>query len=83
MRMFADDTKIYSVIRNFDDYLRLQKDLDQLLQWSRIWLLQFNVAKYKIMRIGNSDPVIYLMEDSVSNLTTNVEAVDQEKDLGV
>ena len=81
--MFADDTKIYSVIRNFDDYLRLQKDLDQLLQWSRIWLLQFNVAKYKIMRIGNSDPVIYLMEDSVSNLTTNVEAVDQEKDLGV
>ena len=83
MRMFADDTKIYSVIRNFDDYLRLQKDLDQLLQWSRIWLLQYNVAKYKIMRIGNSVPVIYSMEESVSNLTTNLEAVDQEKDLGV
>ena len=32
MRMFADDTKIYSVIRNFDNCLRLQKDLDQLSQ---------------------------------------------------
>ena len=83
MRMFADDTKIYSVIRNFDDCLRLQKDLDQLSQWSRIWLLQFNAAKCKIIRIGNSVPVTYSMEDSVSNISTDLEAVDQEKDLGV
>ena len=81
--MFADNTKIYSVIRNFDDCLRLQKDLDQLSQWSRIWLLQFNAAKCKIMRIGNSVPVTYSMEDSVNNIYTNLEAVDQEKDLGV
>ena len=72
MRMFADDTKIYSysVIRNFDDRLRLHKDLDRLLQWSRIWLLRFNAAKCKIMRIGNSVPVTYLMEDSVSNISS-------------
>jgi len=31
-RLFADDTKIYSVIRNFDDSLRLQLDLNQLMQ---------------------------------------------------
>ena len=73
MRMFADDTKIYSVIRNFDDCLRLQKDLDQLSQWSRIWLLQFNVAKCKIMRIGNSVSVTYSKGDSVSNISTNLE----------
>ena len=28
VRMFADDTKIYSVIQSFDDHLRLQSDVD-------------------------------------------------------
>ena len=37
----------------------------------------------KIMRIGNSVPVTYSMEDSVSNISANLESVDQEKDLGV
>ena len=31
-RMFAGDTKIYSVIKNFDDCLRLQQNLNQLSQ---------------------------------------------------
>ena len=32
VKMFADDTKIYSVIQSFDDHLRLQSDVDRLLQ---------------------------------------------------
>ena len=35
------------------------------------------------MRIGNFVPVTYLLEDIVSNISTNLEAADQEKDLGV
>ena len=35
------------------------------------------------MRIGKSVPVTYSMEDNVSNISTNLEAADQEKDLGV
>ena len=35
------------------------------------------------MRVGNSVPVTYSMEDSVNNISTNLEAVNQEKDLGV
>ena len=42
VRMFADNTKIYSVIRNFDDCLRLYYELSQ---WSTVWLLRFNAAK--------------------------------------
>ena len=38
VRMFADDTKVYSVIKSFHDNLMLQKDLDNLMQWSRTWL---------------------------------------------
>ena len=37
---------------------------------------------FKIMRIRNSVPVTYSMEDSVSNISTYLEAVIQEKDLG-
>ena len=81
--MFADDTKIYSVIKNFDNSLRLQYDLDQLSQWSRIWLLRFNAAKCKIMRIGSSVPVTCTMEDSLTGLPTSLETVDEEKDLGI
>ena len=38
VRMFTDDTKIYSVIKSFHDNFMLQKDLDNLMQWSRTWL---------------------------------------------
>jgi len=34
--MFADNTKIYSGIHSFDDHLRLQNDIDRLLQWSHV-----------------------------------------------
>ena len=30
-------------------------------KWSHIWLLRFNIAKFKLMRIGNSAPFSYSM----------------------
>ena len=42
--MFADDTKIFRVIRNIEV---LQKDLDLLQIWSAQWQLKFNVSKCK------------------------------------
>ena len=56
LKMFADDTKIYSVIKSFHDSLKLQHDINKLMQWSSVWLLRFNAAKCKVMRIGNSLP---------------------------
>ena len=83
VRMFADDTKIYSVIRSFDDHLRLQSDVNQLLEWSHLWLLRFNIAKCKFMRIGNSAAFPYSMFDSTSNLSLEISEVQEEKDLGI
>ena len=83
VRMFADDTKIYSVIQSFDDHLRLQSDVDRLLQWSHTWLLRFNIAKCKLMRIGNSAPFTYSMLDSSTNLPFEITEVQEEKDLGI
>ena len=56
-KMFADDTKMYSVIKSFDDSLKLQDDIGRLIQWPSIWLLK--PAKYKVMQFGNLLPVSY------------------------
>ena len=37
-KMFADDTNMYSVIKSFDDSLKLQDDIDRLMQWSSIYM---------------------------------------------
>jgi len=43
--MFADDMKIYSVIESFDDSLKLQHDIDKLMQWLSIDLDIVNEEK--------------------------------------
>jgi len=35
--MFADDTKIFRVIRNRDDYIALENDLELLQNSNGIW----------------------------------------------
>ena len=52
--MFADDIKLYRIIQSPDDCLQLQHDIDVLVQWSKRWLLSFNVSLCKILHIGNS-----------------------------
>nr|VZI16525.1 unnamed protein product [Spirometra erinaceieuropaei] len=52
--MFADDMKIWSVIRGPADEDRLQMNLNRLEEWSNRWLLRFNVAKCSILRLGHT-----------------------------
>nr|VZH99819.1 unnamed protein product [Spirometra erinaceieuropaei] len=52
--MFADDMKIWSVIRGPADEDRLQMNMNRLEEWSNRWLLRFNVAKCSILRLGNT-----------------------------
>jgi len=50
--MFANDTKIFRVIKNRDDYIALQNDLELLQRWSQQWHLKFNVSKCKHLNFG-------------------------------
>ena len=82
--IFADDTKIYSVIKSLCDVVNLREDLDRMQDWSRLWLLNLNSEKCKVMHIGRSLCSGYRM----ANLVTPGEYVDlteviSEKDLGV
>ena len=45
VKLFADDTKLYRVIKNEEDKLQLQEDLNNLQKWSETWQLPFNVEK--------------------------------------
>jgi len=54
---FADDTKIYSCLRDSKDCDLLQDDLDLLCAWSSRWQMQFNVGKCKVIHIGKKNPI--------------------------
>lgn len=52
LNLFADDAIVYRTVMGAGDCRILQKDLDTLAEWSRAWLLKFNVAKCANMRIS-------------------------------
>ena len=77
-KIFADDTKIYAKVGNMADVERIQKDIDELVGWSRTWLLNFNAGKCKVMHVGvRNGRAHYFMEG------TEIQGVSEEKDLGV
>jgi len=82
-KLFADDTKLYKVISNCNDQSKLQSDLYSLCQWSKDWLLRFNVKKCKVLQVGsvkfNFDYQMFDKSDVYSSLSID----DSERDLGI
>ena len=78
--MFADDTKVFSRVSNRDEAQALQRDLNELEQWSNTWLLKFHPDKCKVLSIGR-------FEDGAGYYYTLfgqlLEHIDEEKDVGV
>ena len=77
-KIFADDTKIYAKVGNMADVERILKDIDELVGWSRTWLLNFNAGKCKVMHAGARNGKVYYFMGG-----TEIQAVSEEKDLGV
>ena len=50
--LFADDCKIWRVIESMGDRETLQRDLQKMKEWSKIWLLQFHPDKLKHLQIS-------------------------------
>jgi hypothetical protein len=53
LRLFADDSLLYRVIKSFNDTLILQKDLDQLQKWEKANKMEFHPNKCQILCITN------------------------------
>ena len=45
MYMFADDSKCMHIIRNFNDTINLQDDLNSVYHWLQTWNLKFSLSK--------------------------------------
>ena len=67
IKLFADDTKIYSAIKDISDTLHLQNNLYMINEWSHKWLLKFNPDKCKLLQLGNFNP-IYVVQMNVPDL---------------
>ena len=81
VKLFADDTKLYNQItREYSEGGdRIQADLQTLEGWSNTaWLLRFNASKCKCMHMGYDNP-----SRSYTLNGETIQAVDEEKDLGV
>ena len=52
-RLFADDCILYRNIRSQEDADILEKDLNQLQQWEKDWLMEFHPDKCQLLRVTN------------------------------
>ena len=59
VRLFADDTMAYLVIRSHEDADLLQEDLVTLAAWEDQWRMKFHPGKYNNMTVTSKrDPII-------------------------
>lgn len=82
LKLFADDTKIYNVIKSHEDEEKLQGDIFNACDWASKWQMIFNIKKCKTMHIGNNEASEYFMKDNDKKVH-KITQVEQEKDLGV
>ena len=48
-KLFADDTKLISKIKNAHDLSTIQHDINKLVDWSHVWSMSFNEDKCKAL----------------------------------
>jgi hypothetical protein len=81
--MFADDTKVYEIVKHLANNIKLQGNITSLDLWCILWLMEFNSEKCHLLQIGR-DPIPrnYTML-SKEGLVTPIQSVNVERDLGV
>lgn len=79
--MFADDVKIWRVIRCAADEDNFQENLCRLNDWSHRWLLSFNSNKCTLLRLGNRNAVPYARPYHLNGIP--LQETEIQKDLGI
>ena len=63
---FADDTKLYIEVTKEEGGEQLQEDLDKCTEWVKQWMMEFNVAKCKVLHAGRTNRMKeYTMEGNI------------------
>ena len=80
VRLFADDTMLYSPIHNHSDSEALQEDLSKLEKWEEKWQMGFNVVKCHQLTVSTKNNII---NTSYNLHGQTLEKVKDAKYLGV
>ena len=80
IRIFADDCACYREIKDIEDTLKLQKDIDRLGIWARNWGMRFQPVKCNMMQLTKKHNTIQASYTLEGTFLENVESI---KYLGV
>ena len=80
---FADDTKVGRVVANENDREELQREIDNLMDWTKKWQMEFNASKCKVIHFGKKNPGYSYTMGGYAPAGVVLEAVEEEKDVGV
>jgi hypothetical protein len=75
---FADDTKLCHRALTVGDQLRLQNDLNKLVEWADKWQMNFNVDKCTVVHLG-----CHNREYNYTMGGNQLAEVEQQRDLGI
>ena len=85
VRIFADDTKLFT--QSYEQRAReiLQTDFDKLHQWSMAWLLKFYPEKCCTLKLCHptSNQTCHMLDENPINNRHALATVEVEKNLGV
>ena len=82
-KLFADDCKIIGILREPNDSVVLQNDIDKLQEWAKVSQMSFNYSKCKSMHFGRNNPEnVYTMKLE-DNEIHQIEKTELERDLGI
>ena len=56
--LFCDDTILAKEISTHNDAIELQNDLDNVLQWTKLWGMQFNTVTCVQMTVTNKKKIL-------------------------
>ena len=80
IRLFADDCVCYREIKDEEDKIKLQRDIDRLGSWARKWGMRFQPVKCNMMQLTGKRIKIHA---SYTLEGTDLENVESIKYLGV
>ena len=88
-KLYADDTKILAEVGMrgeqslTDQENTLQEDLNRVVDWTRVWLMQLNLEKCKVMHLGRGNPEKEYTMHREGSIPHTLIKTTAERDLGV
>ena len=78
IKIYADDCKLYRLCRDTDDFIKLQRDLEEVQIWSNNWQMKLSVPKCQVLSLGVNPQKFSYKVNGIE-----LERVSTIRDLGV